>query len=220
MNETEVNFLPELEQLYTRARSHGASLETIDQAIEEFREVVAKSRAFDKPLFAGIALTDLGAQLVNRAWMPPNLIRLQDAVEAEDVLTQALQALATVSNPSRETLEANALAWRARARTFLAEKDRAKNDAGIKDAGRAINILTAQPRQGANPHDLAIAHLHMARALFFRVATTKRSWLFGASRRLDVENVRKHSSEALALDPDDHHIKVQAGWLYQNADRV
>ncbi len=221
MSSTEEQLLAQARESYSQARARATPFETLDLAIDGFRDVAATFESLNQPLAAAVALIDLGAQLINRAWTPPNLVNLSDAVEAEQVLSRALALLSHITDPITSSLEANAHAWRARARTFLAERDLSKNELAIQDANQAIQILDSQPTEKINRHDLAIAHLHLARAYFFRVAAMKSFWhLLSGKRRGDIRDVHHHAEEALRLDGGDHHIQVQGSWLLQNVDTL
>ena len=161
-------------------------------------------------------------------WSPPNFVDLKDAADAEQVLSRALKLLSDLKDPSRPTLEANVLTWRARARTLLAEKDLSKNDLTLTDAQRAISLLPAQPAKPETKHDLALAHLYLARAHFFRASlasrpTVVKGWLsrimWTRRRRKDLAEVQQHAGEALRLDPGNRHIHIQGSWLFENADQ-
>lgn len=229
MNDPELQMYAEAQECYKRGRKYGQDITTVSSAIDEFREAVAKFEVLNQALPASVALTDLGAQLVNRAWRPPNLVNLGDAAEAEQVLSRALERLSRSNDPSRARLEANALAWRARARTLLAEQDLSKNEMALTDAQRAISLMPAEPDKPETKHDLALAHLHLARAHFFRASLASRPTvargclsrlIWSRRRRKDIAKVRQHAGEALRLDPGNRHIHVQGSWLFENAERV
>jgi tetratricopeptide (TPR) repeat protein len=210
--------LADAEQLFKRGIGHGRNA-ALDAAIDDLRAAAERFIALGRPLRAADALTFLGAHLVNRAWIPPNVVNLQDAEEAEKQLSLALQLILSANEPTMAAREANALTWRARARTFLAESEIKKNELAINDAERAINLLTSGASSEANAHDLALAHLHLARAHFFRAASNKSVWPFSGKQQ-DVKQVRYHAAEALRLDPFDEHISVQGTWLLENAARA
>jgi tetratricopeptide (TPR) repeat protein len=221
VDEAGKELLAQAQESHRKAKEFARTFDALDMAIELFRDVAAKYETLQLPMRQSIALIDLGANLVNRAWTPPNLVDREDAAQAEKVLSKALDLLTSVTDPLKPSLRANALAWRARARTFLAETDRKVSDLAIQDGQEAVGILQNQTGDSAIAHDLAIAHLHLARAYFFRVSSTKSLFAtLGGQRYGDTQQVRNHAAEASRLDPTDRHIQVEASWLLQHVGNL
>src|ERR1700739_2946199 len=107
MNSTEEQLVAQARESYSQAGTRATLFETLDLAIDGFRSVAATFESLNQPLAAAVALIDLGVQLVNRAWTPPNLVNLSDAVEAEQVLSRALALLSHITDPITSSLEAN-----------------------------------------------------------------------------------------------------------------
>jgi len=229
MNDYEKQAYAKGAECFERGRKLGQDVATVSQAIDEFREAVTSFEAANQTLQAAVAMTNLGAHLVNRAWSPPNHVHPIDAADAEQVLSRVVERLTKGNDPSAAVLIANALAWRARARTLLAELDRSKNDRALEDARQAVSLLSSEPDSAGLRHDLALAHLHLSRAHFFQANVDSQHIAAGgwwsrlkwrSRHRADVAEVGRHSSEALRLDPEDRHIRIQASWLLENAERI
>src|SRR2546429_450082 len=159
-NEREVELFNSAQENFRRGLEHGKDRRTVSLAIDEFRESAKTFAGLNQTVPAAISRTYLGSQLVNRAWTPPNTVNFVDVAEAEQVLSEALINLSNSKDQNARNLEANALAWRARARTLLANRDLSKNELALSDASRAVSLLPRDPDTPEAKHDAAIAHLH------------------------------------------------------------
>lgn len=200
------------QQAVAIGREKSNDTETLSEAIKQLEIAVAKFVKLGQNARTAATRTLLGAALVNRAWKAvPGQIRLQDASMAESQLSTAcveVQGLVAPHGP----LEGSALAWRARARTLLAEVHPARNEDALSDAKMAVKLLSAEPNSKVVQHDLALAHLHFARALYWRVCSARES---GRSELLDIDLVRQNASRALELGPTDGYVRADGNWLIE-----
>ena len=206
----------------------GRSLDTATEAIGLFRLAAAEMESLGLPAREAVVYLHLGATLCQRTRRHYPQLNLADAAEAERVLDQALETLRTVRHASRRAIEGSILAWRARCRTFLAESDRELNLGAIRDGRRAVKLLKTsggvlEPKR---KHDLANAHLHLARAHFFQACAERQSgW---RPRLLDFIRIvvlgrghftqtHIHAEKTLRLIEFAPELKIEADWLLEQA---
>ena len=203
---------------FVRGREKGIAIESASGAIGEFQTAIAKFSELGQKLMTALARTFLGAALVNRAHQSlPGQIILKDAAEAERQLTLACEALRGESQLWGD-MEGSALAWRARAQTLLAEIDPARNEDALRDAKRAVAQLSAAPQSQNIKHDLAVAHLHLARAHFFKAIQLRQR---GRPAREDLDQIRQQAARALEVgreNDEDDYVRVNAKWLIEHAE--
>lgn len=190
-------------------------INTLSEAIEKFEFAVAKFEKLGQNARKAAARTSLGAALVNRAWKATiGQINIQDVVAAESQLSVACAELRSL-RPCQDALEGRALSWRARARTLLAEVYPARNDDALADAKRAVELLSAEPDSQSIRYDLALAHLHLARAYYYKAWSERQSGRFAPQ---DIEQIRQHAGRALELGPTDGYMRADGNWLIEHAD--
>jgi hypothetical protein len=158
------------------------------------------------------ALLRLGAALCSRAKLSGNIINIQDVNSANLALTEGLELLDVTEHAQKASLQGAMLSWRARVLTFSAEVEARANDRAIKDAQRAVSILAGLPRNSTVTRDLAHAHLHLARAYFFKAHSGK--WRRGKYFHL----AQVHAGEALSLGGDSNgYTKSEGEWLVEHS---
>ena len=200
---------------FAEGRKLGGEIRTVSKAIEQFVVAVSKFEQIGQPIRTAAARLSLGAQLVNRSWHSlPGRVIVNDAAEAERELSQACNELNGCSHPRRQVLEGCALAWRARARTVLASVSPVRNEEALTDAKKAVELLSSAPGSPAVQHDLAIAHLHLARCHYFFTWHLRQT---GRSTEEHSEQLRKNALRALELDQEDSYARADANWLLQNS---
>jgi hypothetical protein len=192
--------------------------DTLSRAVDHFRFA---AEGFGALLFrtshrlramTAAALLSLGAALCFRAKLPQNRINFQDVHDANRALTGGLELLDATEHSHKAALEGAILSWRARVLTLSAEMEPGANDRAIEDARRALSIFADLPKSPAVTKDLAHAHLHLARAYFFKAHSG--AW----SRGKYFRRARFHAGEALVLGGIfDGYTKTEGEWLFEHS---
>ena len=114
-------------------------------------------------------------------------------------------------------------------RTFLAETDPEINRRAIRDARRAVKLLKASGNSSRIKHDLAQAHVHLARAHFFQACHERQSnWRSGFLGFFRINVLGRghftqtyiHAQETLRLIEFAPELKIEADWLLEQATAV
>ena len=188
--------------------------DTLTPAIQKLRTAAVNFGELRLSAMAASALLRVGAGLVFRAATPPGSVNISDVMEAGKTLTDALGLVADSKEPDKIALLGAILSWRARANTYQAEVEPGSNAAALTDAWRAVQVLSALPASSVLAKDLAHAHLHFARATFFKAAHA--GWL-GRGRAL--RSARAHAATALELaGASDPYTKSEGEWLVEQSE--
>jgi hypothetical protein len=139
-------------------------------------------------------------------------VNVKDAADAYENATAASAALAQPKTDFERAIQGSGLSWGARALTLLAEIDYGANEKAIIDATRAIGVLSALSSTAAVTKDLAHAHLHLARAFYFR------KQCYTKDRAADSAQIVASASKALQLSASqDAYTKSDGEWLIANS---
>jgi len=153
---------------YAAALEVGKELGTLSIAIPLFRRAAKSFMALGLHRMAVGASLQLGSALCNRAWKRiPGLVNLQDAEEAEEILTRCLKAIDNIDAAERPLKTGQTLSWRTRVRTLLADRDKVSIEGALADGKKAVNLLSKIQHDGGTINDLADAYQHLARVYFW-----------------------------------------------------
>ena len=203
------------QQAFSRATDPTRGKPALSEAIADLNEAVSNFLAIDQITRAAVARIFLGSKLVQRAWNSvPGHIIANDAIAAETELTQSIKELLDSPPRDQHIHAGNALAWRARARTLLASVQPSKNDEALQDAKQAVDSIIASKAK-RKEHDLAIAHLHLARAHYFAAWLKKQQNLPSGHHPAAV---LANAGRALELSPSDGYVSADANWLLKHAN--
>jgi tetratricopeptide (TPR) repeat protein len=191
-----------------RSQAEGVRVEQAGLAAETFARLGLFIMAARALVFRASALCGRARVLRGTQWT----VDTRDAAEANHNATDAFTVLAQSNTHIGLAIQGSALSWSARALTLLAEIDHGANEAAIDRASRAVDILSALKPTAAVTVDLAHAHLHLARAFYFR------KQCYCQDRSGDAAQIEMNASEALRLSAgNDAYTKSEGEWLIANA---